>query len=412
MNEPKWLTELRHKALSLIEKAPSPKYGAKINLLEFNKSSHLYSKVSRIEDLPNSVQEALERTALTKVDSYGITVHVDASTVYKLLRLPRKVTVMSMEDALLDYPELKKYWFGVFPMALNKLTLFHAAYSRGGVFIRIPENTKVDKPIQSCFIVSSSKYAQLPHNIIIAEENSEAHILTGCTAPRNVRHALHAGLTEVYVKKGAKVTLTTIEIWPYDMHVRPLAGVRVEEGGEFIENYILLKPPKTLQAYPTALLVGEKSSCLMRSIIVGLRESDVDVGSASYLMGSESSAKLVSRAVAFHESKVVQRTKLWSKAPLTRGYVDCRGLIVGEKASLSTYPSLIADHKESNLVHESAIGRIAEDELFYLMSRGLNEEEAIGLLIRGFLDPGIMDLPPEISREIEKVIQITAEQAL
>ncbi len=413
MKEPEWLTSLRKRALSMLDKAPEPKYGAKIDFALFDKNPVVHDEVSDISELPSDVAKALDQLALTKVKALGLTVHVDASTILKeLLDVPKGVVIMDIEEALLKYDELRKYWFGVFPLTLNKLSLFHAAYSRGGVFIRVPRGMRLKKPIQSCFIVSSSKYAQLPHNIIIAEPESEVHIITGCTAPRAVKEAFHAGLTEVYIMKNARVTLTTIEIWPYDMHARPLAGIRVEEGGEFIENYILLKPPRTLQTYPTAVLKGEKSTCLMRSILVGLKKSNVDSGSAVYLFGEKSRAKIVSRAVAFHESRIAQRTKIWSTKPGTYGYVDCRGLIIGEKASLSTYPALIADHKESNLVHESAIGRIAEEELFYLMARGLSEEEATGLLIRGFLDPGILNLPPEITKEIERVIQLTAEQAL
>ncbi|HDJ89389.1 MAG TPA: SufD family Fe-S cluster assembly protein [Thermoprotei archaeon] len=412
---PEWFIEKRRFAEKYIEKAREPKYGLKLDWNKFRLEAEKYYETSNIDNLPPEVKRSLENLVfpLSKNIAANI-IHVDEMLVYKNIvreMVPSGVEIMGIEEAIAKYNWMKNYWFRAFPLTLNKLSVIHGAYSKGGAFIHVGENVKVEKPISSCFVVASSRYAQLSHSIVIAEPNSEIHILTGCTAPLTIQGSLHAGLTEVYVKKNARVVSTMIEYWHQKVHSRPLKAVIVEEGGEYIENFIMLKPGLSMQAYPTVILKGRNSSTVLRSIVIGTDSSDIDMGEAAYLVGENSRARLITRGIALDSSCVKQRTKVWSKASKSSGYVECSGLILGRKARLETYPTLQTFVKDTELYHESSIGKIAEDQLFYLISRGFSEEEATALMIRGFLDPDMFDLPEPLLSQVKSIIDLIVREA-
>lgn len=412
---PQWFIEKRRFAEKFIEKAPEPKYGLKLDWNKFRLSAEKYYRTMNIDDLPPEVKGSLQNLVFPFSKNIAANiVHVNETLVYeKIVRemVPRGVEIMNIEDAIRKYDWLKNYWFRAFPLTLNKLSAIHGAYSKGGAFIHVGENIKVKKPISSCFVVASSRYAQLSHSIVIAEPNSEIHILTGCTAPLTVQGSLHAGLTEVYVKRYARVVSTMIEYWHQKVHSRPLKAVIVEDGGEYIENLIMLKPGLSIQAYPTVILKGKNSSTILRSIVIGTDSSDIDIGEAAYLVGENSKARLITRGLALDSSYIKQRTKVWSKASKSSGYVECSGLILSDKAKLETYPTLQTLVKDTELYHESSIGKVAEDQLFYLISRGFSEEEATALMIRGFLDPDMFDLPEPLLSQVKSIIDLIVRKA-
>jgi len=396
-----WLDKYRKRALRLLDRLPHPKYGVRLDL---NCLKYEAEKSVSLTELPSEARRALNELAFSSARRSVLAVQVDAARIYRESLNLKGVVVEDTETAAVKYPWVRDYWFKAVPLGLNKLTALHAAYWRGGFVLRVAENVKLTVPIQICFIVSSSRRAQMPHSVVVAEPGSEVHILSGCTAPLAVSGSVHIGLTEIYVKKGARVVSTMIEYWPHETHSRPIKGVIVEEGGEYVENLVILRPGSSLQAYPTVVLRGRRASTVMRAIGVATGRSDVDLGEAAYLLGEESSARLINRMVAKDEVRVKQRSKAWGRARGSRAYVECSGIILGEKASLATYPSLVADHSDAELYHESAVGRVAEDQLVYLMSRGFTEEEAIALIVNGFLDPGILDLPEPVKKQVSEAL--------
>jgi len=412
---PEWLRKAKRRAREFIDRLPPPKYGAPLNLEDILSEDEELSTVESIDDMPPEAKKAYLSLSLHEVKSSAVAIQVDARAWYEEYVksiIPKGVEIMNTDEAVRRYDWLKDYWFKAFPMTLNRLTAIHAAYSRGGAFIHVAEGVKVRDPIQSCFIVASSRYAQLPHSIVIAEPNSEIHIISGCTAPSMVGGSLHAGLTEVYVKRGAKVVSTMIEMWSRETHSRPLKAVIVEDGGEYIENFVVLDPGKSIQAYPTVILRGVSSSTVMRTISIGSRDADVDIGEAAYLFGKGSRARLINRAVAMDTSVVRQRTKAWSKASGTSAFLECSGVIIGDKAIIETYPTLKADVKDTELYHESAVGKFSKNQLIYLMSKGFSEDEAVALLIRGFLDPKILNLPKPIEIQVSRIVDLIIKRGI
>ncbi|RLE90345.1 MAG: hypothetical protein DRJ49_00170 [Thermoprotei archaeon] len=409
--EPNWMKKRRDLARSLINRLPEPKYGVHIDLDEFLYEAKKWYRVETIDDLPPEVREVLNRMGLFSRNS---AIQVDGDIVYNELRknIPDGVIVENIEAAIRKYPYIENYWFKTVPLSLNKLTAINAAYSRGGFFIHVGEKVRLKTPIQACFLVASSKYAQLPHNILIAEPHSEVHILTGCTALTFTAFSLHAGLTEIFVKEGARVIYTMIHMWPPGVHIRPLKGVVVENGGEFISNYVLLRGGASLQAFPTVILRGRAATTSTRSIVIGTDSTDIDLGKAVYLLGEKSSARLISRAVAMGKSNIKIRLKALGKAHNVKAHLECDGIIVSDEASIKAIPELIGHSKNAELHHEASIGKVAEEQLLYLMSRGFEPEEATALIVRGFLDPSGMGLPKPLERQVRAMVKMFVEKAL
>ncbi|RLE79522.1 MAG: hypothetical protein DRJ51_07615 [Thermoprotei archaeon] len=408
--EPEWLRKFRERALSLIDKLPEPKYGARIDLeaLSVERELREYDESSPV------VSKALKRLHFTMKEERPFLLQVNDFLRKKYAERLSQLGILAedIDTAVRKYEWLKDYWFKAFPMALNKLTAFHAAYSRGGFVLRVKEGVKLKEPIQMCFIVSSSSYAQLPHNIIIAEPYSEVHILTGCIAPRGTRYSLHSGLTEVYVGEGARVFSIMIEIWPEYVHARPLKAVKVDKGGTYIGSVIVLEPGASYQAFPTAILMGDMSSVTAKTVVTARGNSEVDVGEAAFLLGRECRAILVTRAVAFDSATVKERIRARGRGWRSKAYLECSGLILGDKAKIFAVPELEAISKDVELYHESSIGRVGENELMYLMSRGFEEDEAISMMIRGFLDPGLSDLPAPLRIQVESILERVAIEGL
>jgi len=410
-HEPNWLREKRKLAMNLIDRLPNPKYGLYIDLDQFLYEAKKWYEVGIIDDLPPEIRRIVNRMS---VPGRNPNIQIDADIVYREYKknIPNGVIIESVEDAVKKYSYLKDYWFKAIPISLNKLVAINAAYSRGGFFVHVKEGRRLRTPIQICFLVASSKYAQLPHNILIAEPYSEVHILTGCTALTHTVGSLHAGLTEIFVKEGARVVYTMIHSWPPRVHVRPLKGVIVEKGGEFISNYVLLRGGASVQAFPTVILRGEEATTFMRSIVIGNDNTDIDIGKAVYLQGERSSARLISKAVAMEESNINVRLKAVGKGSNVKAHLECNGIIVSDKASIRAIPELRGISRSAELHHEASIGKIAEEQLLYLMSKGFTPEEATALIVRGFLDPSEMKLPKPLEDQLRATIKMSMEKGL
>jgi hypothetical protein len=238
--------------------------------------------------------------------------------------------------------------------------------------------------------------------VIIAEEGSELNIISGCTSHPGVTSGMHLGISEFYVKKNAKLTFTMIHSWESDIEVRPRSAAQVEENGVFISNYVLMNPVKIVQMYPTAY-VERNGRAIFSSVIVALENSLVDSGSRVVLRGENSSAEVISRTIS-KGGEVIARGHLVGAAPEVKGHLECRGLMLSEKGRIHAIPELEAKFPNVDLSHEAAIGKIAEEEIFYLQSRGMSRDEATAAIIRGFLDVDIKGLPKPLKREIDKAI--------
>lgn len=275
-----------------------------------------------------------------------------------------------------------------------------------GSFIYVKKGAKIAAPFQSCFFLHAQDFRQVLHNIIVLEPNSELNIITGCATGNLVSLGSHIAVTEMFVRKGARLTYTMIHDWGAEAVVYPRAAVDVEEGAGFTSNYIALTKVKEIQSNPTAYLY-DNSSAKFNSIIYGKAGSSFDMGARGILKGKNSNCEIISR-VASKNCKVTLRAYIEGNGKDTKGHTECNGLLLDDKSSVTAIPELKANNIDTELSHEASIGRIAGEQLNYLMSRGLDEETARALLIRGFLEKGIEGLPDSLKKKVDKLIEIAA----
>ncbi len=325
--------------------------------------------------------------------------------VKKVSRFMEGLEVMPIKRALEKYDWLEDYFWKA--VKVDDEFTREVKEDFNGYFIRALPNARIEIPVEACLYLSKIK-KQKVHNIVIAEEGSEINIISGCTShPRAM--GMHIGVSEFYVKKNAKLTFTMIHSWSEDIEVRPRSGIVVEENGTFISNYILLSPAKLVQMYPTAYL-KRKATAIFSSIVIAFKNATIDMGNRAVLMEKGSSAEIISRSIS-KGGKVIARGHIVAESPEVKGHLECRGLILNEGEILAV-PELEAKCSNVDLSHEAAIGKIAEDEIFYLMSRGMTQDEATATIIRGFMEIEIKGIPPALKREIDRAIELAERELL
>jgi Fe-S cluster assembly scaffold protein SufB len=321
------------------------------------------------------------------------------------------IEVMSTSQALAKYDWLKDYWWKAVSVDADKYTANVELNQADGFFIRALPGQKSVLPVQACLYLAKKQAIQNVHNVIIAEDGSELHIITGCTtAPRN-DPGLHLGVSEFYIKKGAKVTFTMIHNWHPEVEVRPRTGIVVEENGLYLSNYVLMKPVGTLQMNPTARCVGENAVVRFNSILVASQGSNLDIGSRTILEARGCKTEVISRAITTG-GNITARGYIEGRAPEVKGHLECRGLILGERGVIYAIPELKGMLAGIDLSHEAAIGKIAEEEVEYLMARGLTRLEATATIVRGFLRVDIEGLPPMLNAELKKAVEASEKDLM
>lgn len=340
----------------------------------------------------------------------GTFLQIDHSVVHSK-SVQEGIEVISSVDALEKYTWLKDYWWKAVSPDADKFTNEAERNQHHGYFIRALPRTKSVQPVQACLYISQHGLVQNVHNIIIAEEGAELHIITGCATARIEREGLHIGISEFYVKKGAKITFTMIHNWAPKMAVRPRSGIVVEEDGVFLSNYVCLKPVRTVQMYPTARCLGENALVRFNSVLVAAPAARMDVGSRAILGARGSRAEIVSRAISTG-GNIIARGHLIGQVADVKGHLECRGLILSEKGTVHAIPELEGHVEGVDLSHEAAVGKIAEEEIEYLMARGLSRDDAVLVIVRGFLSVDIEGLPPELSARIQHAIEMSERELL
>ena len=250
-------------------------------------------------------------------------------------------------------------------------------YQKGGYFIRILPGAQIDQPIQSCLLQSENESSQRVHNIIIAEEGSRAEIISGCTTVPQVETGMHLGISEFYVKKGAFLSFTMIHNWAEEFHVRPRSAAIIEDDATFINNYLLLKPVRSLQSNPRAILQGKGARTRFNSIVYGQEDTVLDLGTVLELHGENTRGEAISRAAADGRSRIIMRGKLVASSNTAQALLECKGILLSPNTEMAAIPELeVQGAPRAELSHEASVGPISREAVEYLMSRGLTEEEA------------------------------------
>ncbi len=332
----------------------------------------------------------------------AVFMHMDQSTVHCESRDPG-LELLDIKAAMKKYDGLPEYAWKLVPRDKDEFTRNVAENVHGGYFIRTRPGAKIERPVQSCLFLKADGAGQNVHNIVIVEEDSELHILTGCSTAHSATSAAHLGITEYYVKRGGKLTFTMIHNWGVNATVRPRSVGVVEENGVFQSNYVLLNPVGTLQMYPAIHLNGRGAVARFNSVIVAPEGSHVDTGNRVIMNAPETRAEIISRTITTGGT-IIARGHIAGHAVPCRGHLECKGLILGGGRMLAI-PELDATVEGVDLSHEAAVGKIAQREIEYLMARGMDEAEATSTIVRGFLNVDIMGLDGPLAQAIQKQME-------
>jgi len=411
MSKKKASTDYKEKAKAAVNKAAA--LGEDIDLGKFinTDDSHPYS--DDLSRLPKKAKKQMLEAGVMLDDTSqrsGTYIQMDNTPVHSSVSQDG-VEVMPVSQAMEKYDWLTDYWWNAVTVDQDKYTANIELNQYNGYFIRSLPGQKTLFPVQACLYLAKDKLVQNVHNVIIAEEGSELHIITGCAVASEEETGLHLGVSEFYIKKGAKVTFTMIHSWNPETDVRPRSGVIVEEDGLFLSNYILMKPVHSLQMNPLVKCVGANATARFNSVLVTGKGSSLDVGSRVILDGKGSRTEIISRAITTG-GNIIARGYIEGNAPDVKGHLECRGLILGETGLIHAIPELKGTLAGIDLSHEAAVGKIAEEEVEYLMARGLTRDEATATIVRGFLNVDVEGLPPLLAEELKRAVEASEKEVM
>lgn len=389
--------------------------GVKSQLPELNKfirQTEEYPYIKKPSRISSQEKKTFIKAGIdvTEKQRSGTFIQMDHSVVHAG-SLYKGLEVMSITDALRKYNWLKNYWWKAVSVDSDEYTTLADREPHHGYFIRALPGVKVSYPLQACLFLRRENLIQNVHNIIIAEEDSQLNIITGCTVASYVKKGAHISISEFYVKRGARLTFTMIHNWAEEIIVRSRSKAILEENSTFLSNYICLKPALSLQMYPTATLIGRGGIARFNSILYAHPKTNLDVGARVILSAPNTRSEIISRAIS-SGGTIIARGHLKGEAPQVKAHLECRGLILSPEGIIHAIPELEGKTKDLDLSHEAAVGKIAKEEIEYLMARGLTAKEAQATIVRGFLDTAILGLPPELKEEIDNLIQSSEKEML
>ena len=379
----------------------------KYQLLSDDKTDPLGLEGLTHEDRAKIIQSGVD---LDEQDRAGTFLQTDHRIVHCAVKQPG-LEVLPMTQALEEHSWLEELYWQAVPVDADKYTAQAELHFQNGYFIRALKGERVTTPIQACLYMKHDNTAQNVHNVIVAEEGSELNIITGCATSPSLQSGIHIGISEFYVKRGAKLTFTMIHDWAEEVMVRPRSGIVVEEDGLFLSNYVSLKPVRSLQMYPTTRLIGSGAVARFHSILLAPPGCELDTGARVVLEASDTRAEIISRTITTG-GVIKARGHLIGLKPNVKAHLECHGLILADEGIIHAIPELEGHRSGAEMSHEAAVGKIAEEEIEYLMARGLSEEEATATIVRGFLNVQIEGLPPELQAKVDKAIEESEKSML
>lgn len=416
--EPEWMLDRRILAFEQFEKMSVPTWGADLTGIGWS-DMHYYLKsvekpYSKWEEVPDGVRQVFDAIGVPEAErAYlaGVGGQYDSEVIYHSLKetLAKKgVIFLSMDEGLRQYPELVKENFGkIVPYGDNTLAALNTAVWSGGSFVYIPKGVVVDLPLQAYFRINAEHAGQFERTLIVAEEGSSVHYVEGCSAPAYSSASLHAAVVEVVVKPGAKVRYTTVQNWYKNVYNLVTKRARVDAVGrmEWIDCNL---GSRVTMKYPSCLLVGERAHGEMLSIAVAGNGQHLDAGAKMIHLAANTTSRIVSKSISQNGGRSSYRgqVKMTPQAVGAKSKVVCDALIMDDKSRSDTYPNNQIMTGASTLEHEAYVSKISQEQLLYLMSRGLTEGEAQAMIVRGFLEPVIMELPMEYAVELNRLIKL------
>ncbi|HNX72772.1 MAG TPA: Fe-S cluster assembly protein SufB [Spirochaetales bacterium] len=420
-DEPDWMLQFRLNAFHIYEKKPLPTWGADLSKLDFEGMTY-YSKPTEKpqtswEALPAEIKNTYERLGVPEAErSYlaGVGAQYDSEMVYHNIRedLKKKGIIFAdIETAEHEYPELlKRYFATVVPPSDNKFAALNSAVWSGGSFIYVPPHVHVDIPLQAYFRVNSQAFGQFERTLIIADEGSFVHYIEGCTAPIFSTDSLHAAVVEIIALPYARIRYSTVQNWSGNMYnlVTKRAFAYDHAIMEWVDGNI---GSKVTMKYPAIFLKGEGARGEVLSIAFAGKGQEQDTGAKIFHLASNTSSVVNSKSISKDGGTASYRGMVKVAEGLTgiRSKVECDALILDSKSKSNTYPTMDIRSEHAAIEHEAKVSRISEEQLFYLMTRGLSESEAATMIVNGFVDPLVKELPMEYAVELNRLIELEME---
>jgi Fe-S cluster assembly protein SufB len=419
--EPEWMLKFRLKALAHFNLRPMPNWGADLSGLNMD-DIYFYVKPAEAastswEDVPDTIKTTFDRLGIPEAERKflaGVGAQYESEMVYHSIQehLEKKgVIFVSIEDGLRQHPELFRQYFGtVIPIEDNKFAALNSAVWSGGSFVYVPPNVKVDLPLQAYFRLNEAKIGQFERSIIIADEGSQVHYVEGCTAPSYTTNSLHSGVIEIIVKKGARVRYTTIQNWSTNVYNLVTQRAMVYENGtmEWVDANL---GSKITMKYPSCYLMAPGAKGEILSMAFAGPGQYQDTGGKMLHFASHTSSKITSKSISrgggrtsFRGLLKVQKDKLDINSNAV-----CDALLLDPLSRSDTYPYIEIDSEDVTIGHEASVSKIGEEQLFYLMSRGISKEDAITMVVSGFIEPLVKELPMEYAVEMNRLIQLQME---
>ncbi|MDO5455181.1 MAG: Fe-S cluster assembly protein SufB [Corynebacterium sp.] len=421
-DESEWMLEQRLKALKIFDKQPMPKWGADLSGIDFDRIKYFVrsteGQVTDWNDLPQDIKDTYDKLGIPEAEKQrlvaGVAAQYESEVVYHQIRedLEEKgVIFLDTDTALKEHPELFKEYFGtVIPAGDNKFSALNTAVWSGGSFIYVPPGVHVDIPLQAYFRINTENMGQFERTLIIADEGSYVHYVEGCTAPIYKSDSLHSAVVEIIVKKDARVRYTTIQNWSNNVYNLVTKRAKAEQGAtmEWVDGNI---GSKVTMKYPAVWLTGEHAKGEVLSVAFAGEGQFQDTGAKMTHMAPHTSSNVVSKSVARGGGRTSYRglIQVNANAHNSTSQVECDALLVDNISRSDTYPYNDIRNDHVVLGHEATVSQVSEEQLFYLQSRGIPEEEAMAMIVRGFVEPVAKELPMEYALELNRLIELQME---
>lgn len=420
--EPAWMLQFRLKALEIYQSKPVPLWGGDLSGLNMDEI-YFYAKPTELrdarswDDVPEEIRRTYDRLGIREAEQRvlaGVGAQYDSEMVYHQVKEELEhlgVIFISIEDGLKHHPDLfREYFASVIPPEDNKYAALNSAVWSGGSFVYVPKGVKVEQPLQAYFRVNTAELGQFERTIIVLEEGAEMHYIEGCTAPTYTTDSFHSGVIEIVVNQGAKSRYTTIQNWSHNMYnlVTQRAVVKKDAYHMWLDGNL---GSKLTMKYPSSYLVEEGARSDILSIAFASTGQHQDAGGKLIFAASNTGGSIVSKSISRGAGRSSYRglIRVYEGAKRVKVNVECDALLINEESRTDTYPYMEIEDDTATVGHEATVSRLNDEQIFYLQSRGLPEDEAAALIVRGFIEPVAKELPLEYAVELNRLIELEME---
>ncbi|KGX85737.1 Fe-S cluster assembly protein SufB [Pontibacillus litoralis] len=423
-DEPQWMLDFRLKSLQQFYKMPMPQWGGDLNELDFDEITYYVKPSEKSErswdEVPDEIKQTFDKLGIPEAEQKylaGVSAQYESEVVYHNMKEDLEeqgIVFKDTDTALKENEDIFREYFGkIIPPSDNKFAALNSAVWSGGSFIYVPKGVKVDTPLQAYFRINSENMGQFERTLIIVDDDASVHYVEGCTAPVYTTNSLHSAVVEIIVKKNAYCRYTTIQNWANNVYNLVTKRAKAEAGGtmEWIDGNI---GSKLTMKYPAVILAGEGARGMTLSIAIAGKGQHQDAGSKMIHLAPNTSSTIVSKSISKQGGNVTYRgiVQFGRKADGARSNIECDTLIMDNKSKSDTIPYNEIMNENISLEHEAKVSKVSEEQLFYLMSRGLSEEEATEMIVMGFIEPFTKELPMEYAVEMNRLIKFEMEGSI